>query len=188
MSIEHGVLGILMREPSHGYRVVMELERLLGGGKINNGQVYEALKRLEQRGCLEGLPIEIQTHMRPRRSYRVTARGRQDFHRWLARSLVLPRPLRDDALLKLALLRQYAPDQGRAALERLRMVHIRRVARARSRAATVRRASETTSSLHITAEAFLRREEAELQWIEFALGQDGGVSADVDVNLAAEGR
>ena len=57
------------------------------GGSLRRGTVYVTLSRMEDRGLVEGLRV-AQDHGLPRRAYRVTHEGRQEF---LHRHVQLPR-------------------------------------------------------------------------------------------------
>lgn len=49
--LELATLGLLRREPLHGYRLVKLLELLMGSCiSVNYGAIYPLLRRLERRG------------------------------------------------------------------------------------------------------------------------------------------
>jgi PadR family transcriptional regulator PadR len=70
------LLGVLAREPLHGYAIIASLGELSGGlFDLNEGRVYPALHRLERTGLLESVWGEVQG--RRRRVYRLTRAGRR---------------------------------------------------------------------------------------------------------------
>ncbi len=68
------LLAALRPGPAHGYAIVEEL-RLRSGGTFGlaEGTIYPALHRLERQGLIESEWSEAAS--RPRRVYRLTARG-----------------------------------------------------------------------------------------------------------------
>src|SRR5262245_49810432 len=75
-NLELLLLGVLDREPMHGYAIIANLRRLSGGlFDLTEGSVYPALHRLEQTGIVESAWSEVQG--RKRRVYRLTRKGRR---------------------------------------------------------------------------------------------------------------
>jgi DNA-binding PadR family transcriptional regulator len=86
--LELAALGLLQREPLHGYRLTKHLELFMGCCMtINYGAVYPLLRRLEQRGYVATLtaPENVSSSNRTSSSrtsssrilYRITAEGQQ---------------------------------------------------------------------------------------------------------------
>lgn len=173
MSIRHAMLGFLLDGHKHAYQVASELEHYLGGGRYNTGQVYQGVKWLLMHGFAEEEPSTVS---RPRnaRPLIVTPLGRQEFARWLREPLSLPRQPRDDVLAKMIFIGR---DQGLApvlaALEKLRKVHLRRVARAKGRAKVSESPGHENANdavlRELTAAAFVFRENVELEWIDHCI-------------------
>lgn len=70
------LLGVLGREPLHGYAIITSLRQLSGGlFDLNEGSVYPALHRLERTGMVESAWSQVQG--RRRRVYRLTRKGRR---------------------------------------------------------------------------------------------------------------
>jgi len=68
--LDLAVLGLLRREPRHGYDLRLRLAEL-GFGRVSFGALYPALRRLERRGWIEALrPVAR------RKAYRLTGEGR----------------------------------------------------------------------------------------------------------------
>jgi DNA-binding PadR family transcriptional regulator len=85
MGMRDVILGLLAKEPVHGYELRMRLIRALGsaGGALNPGQVYVTLSRLERAGLVRGVEIEQVGHP-DKKVYELTAPGRERVEEWLA--------------------------------------------------------------------------------------------------------
>ena len=71
------ILAALAREQAHGYRLLGAVEDLSQGRvRLRAGTLYGALDRLERDGYIELGGVESEGGP-PRRSYRITAAGRQ---------------------------------------------------------------------------------------------------------------
>ena len=75
MSIKHGLLALLEREPMYGYQLRHEFDTTTGSTwPLNVGQVYTTLARLERDGLVE--PQEEDAEGRVR--YAITETGRDE--------------------------------------------------------------------------------------------------------------
>jgi len=85
MGMRDTILGLLAKEPVHGYEMRTRLMRALGpaGGALNPGQVYVTLSRLEHAGLVRGAEIEQTAHP-DKKVYELTASGRERVEEWLA--------------------------------------------------------------------------------------------------------
>jgi DNA-binding PadR family transcriptional regulator len=85
MGMRDVILGLLAKEPVHGYELRMRLMRALGpaGGALNPGQVYVTLSRLERAGLVRGAEIEQAGHP-DKKVFELTATGRERVEEWLA--------------------------------------------------------------------------------------------------------
>ena len=98
----YAILGLLLRQPSHGYQLAVRFGELFGPGwEINRGQVYDMVHTLEDRGLVERLPGR-ETARRSQR-YRATDEGARVFTDWLAAPSSRPNRHRDTLYLKIAL-------------------------------------------------------------------------------------
>jgi DNA-binding PadR family transcriptional regulator len=68
--LDLAVLGLLRREPRHGYDLKLQLAQL-GFARVSFGALYPALRRLEKRGWIEALRPAAR-----RKAYRLTEVGR----------------------------------------------------------------------------------------------------------------
>jgi DNA-binding PadR family transcriptional regulator len=84
MSVPFALLGLLEREPSHGYDLKREYDSLFGRDKpVPFGQVYATLARLARDGNV--VSGESEPGSGPdRKQFTITPSGRQNFDRWLS--------------------------------------------------------------------------------------------------------
>ena len=79
--LEPGLLALLHDRPTHGYDLIAELPELLGTERVDVGNVYRALRGLEERGLVtyewsDDLPGP------QKRVYEITDDGREALDRW----------------------------------------------------------------------------------------------------------
>lgn len=86
--LELSALGLLQRQPLHGYRLKQQLEIFMGSCmSVNYGAIYPLLKRLEEQGYISASEEEISDAGPCRKTYRITPKGRQ---RWREKMLEHP--------------------------------------------------------------------------------------------------
>jgi len=84
MSVPLTLLGLLEREPSHGYELKRDYDMFFGRGKpLSFGQVYATLSRLARDGKAIAGPAE-HGEGPERRRYIITELGTADVEKWLA--------------------------------------------------------------------------------------------------------
>jgi DNA-binding PadR family transcriptional regulator len=83
MSVPHTLLGLLEREPSHGYDLKRDYDALFGRGRpLPFGQVYATLARLAKAGKV--VVGETEPGAGPeRKRYVITDTGATEFESWL---------------------------------------------------------------------------------------------------------
>ena len=99
MSVKHALLGILSRQPRHGYELKREFDDALGDfWSLNFGQIYTTLERLQADGLVEHQ--EVSQHDKPdKKVYRITDQGLAEFYDWKTRAIKPePRSLRDEPI------------------------------------------------------------------------------------------
>src|ERR1700685_2376148 len=91
MSVPIALLGLLEREPSHGYELNRDYDPYFVRGKaLPFGQVYATLSRLARDGKV--LPGEVEPGAGPdRKRYAITAVGRSEVDTWLV-TPIAPEP------------------------------------------------------------------------------------------------
>ena len=84
MSVPLTLLGLLEREPSHGYDLKRDYDTFFGRGKpLPYGQVYATLSRLARDGKAIAGPAE-HGEGPDRKRYAITEAGVEDVKRWLS--------------------------------------------------------------------------------------------------------
>lgn len=77
--LELATLGLLQKEPLHGYRLKQDLERFISGCiSVNYGAIYPLLKRLEKQELLT-LSISEGDNGGKRKIYAITEKGKRRF-------------------------------------------------------------------------------------------------------------
>jgi poly-beta-hydroxybutyrate-responsive repressor len=79
--LEPALLALLRERETHGYELIAQLPALLGTDRVDVGNVYRALRSLEERGLVtsewqDDLPGPA------KRSYEITDDGRRALERW----------------------------------------------------------------------------------------------------------
>ncbi|MDJ0555453.1 MAG: PadR family transcriptional regulator [Microcoleaceae cyanobacterium MO_207.B10] len=87
--LELSALGLLQREPLHGYRLKQQLELFMGSCiSVNYGAIYPLLKRLEERGYIVVISEAAGEAGCSRKIYQITEQGRD---RWREKMLEHPK-------------------------------------------------------------------------------------------------
>ena len=103
LTTEHAVLGLLFREPMHGYelhRRITDTTELGGVWRIPQNKLYALLSRLEQEGYVT-TQIEQPSNRPPRKVFHLTEAGRETFRTWMNNPVQQGRKLRLEFLVKL---------------------------------------------------------------------------------------
>jgi DNA-binding PadR family transcriptional regulator len=161
VSVSHVLLGLLERQPSHGYTLKAAYDHGFARDRpLRYGQVYATLARLQRDGLAEEIAVEPGAGP-DRRMYAVTSRGVQELVSWL----VTPEPPTGYAVSVLFAKTVLALTSGRSAADVLDA----------QRAAHVARMREVTRAAHgadviarLAADYEIAHLEADLQWIEIA--------------------
>ena len=172
MSVPLTLLGLLEREPSHGYDLKRDYDAYFGRGKpLRYSQVYATLSRLARDGKAIAGPVEQQAGPE-RRRYSITDSGVADVEQWLAEPAPPEPDLQSELFAKVVL----ALMLGRPAERYLDV----------QRAAHLRRMRELTSLKQqgdpldmLLADHSLYRLEADLRWIDHTAARLGTLSRAV---------
>jgi DNA-binding PadR family transcriptional regulator len=98
--LKFALLGLLHRQPRHGYDLKHAFERLVGGTwMVNIGQIYTTLARLERDGFVQSELVE-QDPRPDRKVFSLTDAGEKELRRWLERPAEEPIRLKDELFLK----------------------------------------------------------------------------------------
>jgi transcriptional regulator len=104
--VQHGTLDLMVlrtleqASPLHGYGIARRIEQVAEGMlALNQGTIYPALLRLEQRGWITSAPGRSENN-RPARFYSITRAGRKQLThekaRWARTVAMMRRLLRED--------------------------------------------------------------------------------------------
>jgi molybdate-binding protein/DNA-binding PadR family transcriptional regulator len=100
VSIPHVILGLLAEGERHGYEMRRELGAVDPAWRLEYGQLYRLLAKLERESLVVARE-EASCGGPNRRCYRLTEEGRAELERWLAEPEASLRPARDELPLKL---------------------------------------------------------------------------------------
>ena len=159
MSVPLTLLGLLEREPSHGYDLKRDFDTYFGRGKpLPYGQVYATLARLARDG--KAVAGEAEPGGGPdRKRYAITAAGTAEVEAWLAEPSAPEPHLQTELFAKVVL----ALMSGRSApdyLDTQRAAHLQRM----RELTELKRTGSTIDAL--LADHGLFHLEADLRWIE----------------------
>jgi DNA-binding PadR family transcriptional regulator len=126
MSVPLTLLGLLEREPSHGYDLKRDYDEYFGRGKqLPYGQVYATLGRLARDGRVQ--PGEAEPGDGPeRKRYSITELGRSEVDTWLA-DPVEPEPHLQTVLFAKVTLALMLGKPAESYLDRQRVAHLNRM-------------------------------------------------------------
>jgi PadR family transcriptional regulator AphA len=111
LSMEHALLGFLLRKPMHGYEIYREMCEPHGLWliwRIKQSQLYALLGKLADEGMIRAT-LQTQAARPPRKVFHLTRRGRERFQAWLGAPVPHGRDLRQDFLAKLYFAMQDGP-------------------------------------------------------------------------------
>jgi DNA-binding PadR family transcriptional regulator len=159
MSVPLTLLGLLEREPSHGYDLKRAYDTFFGRGKqLPFGQVYATLGRLARDGKVTAGDAEPGDGP-DRKRYAITDTGRHDVDSWLA-DPVEPEPHLQTVLFAKVTLALMLGKPAAAYLDAQRGAHIRRM----QQLTELKRTGSLVDVL--LADHALFHLEADLRWID----------------------
>ncbi|HEY1825775.1 MAG TPA: helix-turn-helix transcriptional regulator [Acidimicrobiales bacterium] len=159
MSVPLTLLGLLEREPSHGYDLKRDYDTYFGRNKpLPFGQVYATLARLSRDGKVA--PGQVEAGEGPdRKRYAITDDGRVEFETWLAQP-VEPEPHLQTVLFSKVVLALMLGREAGSYLDTQRAAHLTRM-----RELTELKRSEGIMDA-LLADHGLFHLEADLRWID----------------------
>jgi DNA-binding PadR family transcriptional regulator len=159
MSVPLTLLGLLEREPSHGYDLKRDYDNFFGRGRqLPFGQVYATLGRLARDGKVTAGEAEPGDGP-DRKRYAITEDGRHDVDAWLA-DPVEPEPHLQTVLFAKVTLALMLGKPATTYLDTQRAAHIRRM----QQLTEVKRTGPLVDVL--LADHALFHLEADLRWID----------------------
>ncbi|WBB74782.1 PadR family transcriptional regulator [Micromonospora sp. WMMD1128] len=161
MTVPLTLLGLLEREPSHGYDLKRDYDTFFGRGKpLPYGQVYSTLSRLARDGKV--VVSDVEPGSGPdRKRYVITDRGATEVEHWLTEP-VEPEPHLQTVLFAKVVLALMLGRPAEEYLDTQRAAHLRRM----RELTEVKRAGGLVDVM--LADHGLYHLEADLRWIETA--------------------
>jgi DNA-binding PadR family transcriptional regulator len=172
MTVPIALLGLLEREPSHGYELKRDYDTVFGRGKpLPFGQVYATLSRLARDGKV--LVSDPEPGAGPdRKRYVITDEGVSELDAWL-RTPVDAEPHLQTVLFVKVVLALMSGRDAVAYLDAQRHAHLQRM----RELTEVKRSGSVIDGL--LADHGLFHLEADLRWIELTSARLAGLTAEV---------
>jgi DNA-binding PadR family transcriptional regulator len=159
MSVPLTLLGLLERQPSHGYDLKRDYDAYFGKGKpLPYGQVYATLARLARDGKVNAGEPEPGAGPE-RKRYVITAAGVTEVESWLAEP-VAPEPHLQSVLFAKVVLALMTGRSAESFLDAQRAAHLQRM----RELTEVKRSGDLVDAL--LADHGLFHLEADLRWID----------------------
>ena len=172
MSVPLTLLGLLEREPSHGYDLKRDYDTYFGRGRpLPFGQVYSTLGRLARDGKV--VISEVAPGEGPdRKQYVITERGATEVQSWLAEP-VEPEPHLQTVLFAKVVLALMLGRPAEQYLDTQRTAHMRRM----RELTEIKRAGGLMDAF--LADHGLFHLEADLRWIDITVARLDALAAEV---------
>jgi DNA-binding PadR family transcriptional regulator len=172
MSVPMALLGLLEREPSHGYDLKRDYDTYFGRGRpLPFGQVYATLARLARDGKATAGAVEPGAGP-DRKRYTITETGKSDVEAWLAEPIPAEPHLQSDLFVKVALSLML----GRPAEEYIDVQRAAHLARMRELTELKQRGNLVDVLL---ADHGLFHLEADLRWIDLTAARLSALAEEV---------
>jgi DNA-binding PadR family transcriptional regulator len=172
MTIPLTLLGLLEREPSHGYELKRDYDAYFGRSKpLPFGQVYATLGRLARDGKVIASGAEPGSGP-DRKRYVITEHGATEVGTWLVEP-VEPEPHQQSVLFAKVVLALMLDRDAHKYLDVQRAAHLQRM----RELTEVRRTGGTIDAL--MADHGLFHLEADLRWIDLTAARLGALAAEV---------
>ncbi len=156
------VLAMLVKRPSHGYELQLQLQAELGSAALtlNAGQIYVTLGRLERAG-LVAVVDRPRDGSQDRKTYELTPAGHERVQAWL-NAVSWPRPALAEFHLKVALAARSGLADPVEILDRHRGEVMSRLRQAQQ----AQLVEPSESSVSLLLEGLILRLDAELRWLD----------------------
>jgi DNA-binding PadR family transcriptional regulator len=103
VSAKHALLGLLLHKPAYRYQLGDRLLKRLGPAwKINSGQLYQTIKKMQEDGLIERID-DAADDQDERHVFAITMAGAEEFERWFEDGTGEARLLRRSLLVKITL-------------------------------------------------------------------------------------
>jgi DNA-binding PadR family transcriptional regulator len=116
VSAKHALLGLLLHKPAYRYQLGDRLKQRLGPAwKINSGQLYQTIKKMQLDGLIERID-RAADDQDDRHIFAITVAGAEEFERWFEEGRSGARLLRRPLLVKITLA---GPERLESALKQI---------------------------------------------------------------------
>jgi DNA-binding PadR family transcriptional regulator len=172
MSLGHTILGLLERQPRHGYDIKRAYDERFGHDRaLHYGQVYATLSRLLKNGLVEVDAVEAGDGPE-RKRYTITAAGVTDVERWLSRPEP-PEPYLQSTLYTKVVLALLTGRPAAGILDAQRGEHLRLMRE------LTRRKPHGGLADQLVCDHALFHLEADLRWLELTAARLAELAAEV---------
>ncbi len=163
---EYALLGLLERQPMHGYEMFQQFQGGILGQilHLEMSQMYAFLKKLDRLGYIEA-ELEPQGTRPPRKTFHLTGKGRATFHDWLKTPVERPREIRLTFLLKLYFAQSLIPQQVGSLVEQEIVACQRFLDHLEAQRLPASSASETAFLDHVVLRSRIHQTRALLNWL-----------------------
>ena len=168
MAVREGLLSLLQPGPRSGYQLKTEFEAVTGGvWKLNIGQVYTTLDRLERDGLVhvELFDDDAAAGSHGKKQYHLTAGGRDELGAWWQ---VIPAddpPPRDELMLKVLLAIEAGHERAIEVITRQRSALFAILQLHRRNPGSIV-GDPTALAGRLVVDALIVRAEADLRWLD----------------------
>jgi DNA-binding PadR family transcriptional regulator len=162
MAVREGLLSLLQPGARYGYQLKTEFESVTGGvWKLNVGQVYTTLDRLERDGL-----VEVETSGDDgQKLYTLTAAGREELGSWWEATPAEDPPPRDELMLKVLMAIEHGRDHALGVITRQRTALFGLLQRHR-RTGPADVIDADSLATRLVVDALVVRAEADLRWLD----------------------
>ena len=162
MAVREGLLSLLQPGPRYGYQLKTEFEAVTGGvWKLNVGQVYTTLDRLERDGFVH---VHVADHD-SQKLYTLTPAGRDELGSWWEAIPAEDPPPRDELMLKVLMAIEHGRDHALSVVTRQRTALFSMLQQLRRRSLAEVTGPESLAA-HLVVDALIVRAEADLRWLD----------------------
>lgn len=161
MAVREGLLSLLQPGSRYGYQLKTEFEAVTGGvWRLNVGQVYTTLDRLERDGF-----VSVELSDDDQKLYTLTPAGQAELGSWWEAIPAEDPPPRDELMLKVMMAIEHGHDHALAVITRQRTALLTALQVHRHNAPTEITDTDTLATRLVT-DALVVRAEADLRWLD----------------------
>lgn len=165
MAVREGLLSLLQPGPRYGYQLKTEFESVTGGvWRLNVGQVYTTLDRLERDG-LVSVEAVAAVDAKAQKQYALTAAGREELGSWWHAVPAEDPPPRDELMLKVLMAIESGRDRAMEVITRQRTALFTLLQRHRREPGSVVDHPDGLAD-RLVVDALIVRAEADLRWLD----------------------